>query len=170
MPYQITRAKRPLTSSTIRDYSGTNKRKGPKVLKLSEMQEQRRQLDDRRKKAEHRKFFITFCERTRTDFIPTGLTALLRQKIVESGMIANKEPSAVDWTIIPDIPDTSIFDEYMNIDSQLDEWEDVVEDDVDTDMQDEMDKTAARHATLQTTIRCVILIFLHFFFLFSILL
>jgi hypothetical protein len=69
-------------------------------------------------------------------------------------MIANKLPSAIDWTIIPD--------EHMNIDSQLDDWEDIVED--DADIQGEVDKTAARHATLQTTILWVILIFLLFFF------
>ena len=86
-------------------------------------------------------------------------------------MIANKSPSMIDWTIIPDIPDASILNEYMNIDSQFDEWEDVIEDDAVTDMQDEIDKTVARHATLQTTILCVILIFLPFFsFLFLILL
>jgi len=85
-------------------------------------------------------------------FIPTGLTALLHQKIAESGMIANKSPSAIDWTIIPDIPDTSILNEHMNINSQLDEWEDVIEDDGVTDTRDEMDKTTARHATLQSTI------------------
>jgi len=61
-------------------------------------------------------------------------------------MIANKSPSAIDWTIISDIPNTSILDEYMNIDSQLNKWEDVVEDNVVIDMQDEM--TAAQHATL----------------------
>jgi len=165
MPFQLTRAKRKLTSLTTRDYSGPSKCKGPKVLKLSQMQKQRRELDDRRKKTEHCKFCITFCERTCIDFIPTGLTALICQKIAEAGMIANKSPSAIDWTIISDIPDASILNEYMNmnIDLQFDEWEDVVEDDAVTNMQDEIDKTAARHATLQTTILCIILIFLPFF-------
>jgi hypothetical protein len=143
MPFQLTHAKRKLTSSTTRDYSGPSKCKGPKVLKLSQMQEQRRELDDWQKKTEHHKFCITFCKRTCIDFIPTGLTALICQKIAEAGMIANKSPSAIDWTIIPNIPDASILDEYMNIDSQFDEWEDVVEDDAVTDMQDEIDKTVA---------------------------
>ena len=80
-------------------------------------------------------------------------------------MIANKSPSAIDWTIVPDMPDTSILNEYMNIDLQLNEWKDVVEDDVVTDIQGEMDKTAARHATLQTTVLYVILIFLIYSFL-----
>ena len=72
-------------------------------------------------------------------------------------MIANKSPGVVDWTIIPDNPDTSFLDEYMDIDLQLDEWEDVVEDDLTIDMQDGTDKkTAARHASLQTTITCVV--------------
>jgi len=79
-------------------------------------------------------------------------------------MIANKSPSVIDWTIISNIPNAYILDEYMNIDLQYDEWKDVVEDDVVTDMQDEIDKTVARHATLQTTILYVILIFLPFFF------
>jgi hypothetical protein len=170
MPYPLVRPKRKITSSTIRDYSSATPFKGPKVMKLKEVQEEKWQLEDERRKAEQRKFFITFCERTCIDFIPTGLTTQLRQKIAESGMIANKSPSDIDWTIIPNNPDTSNLDEYMNIDSQLDEWEDVVEDDVVTDMQDETDQTAARHTTLQTTILCVILIFLLFSFLFSILL
>ena len=165
MPLQLTCSKRKLTSSRVIDYSGAIDFKRPKVLKLSQVQEQEKQLDDRRRKAEHRKFFIfiTSCERTCIYFVPTGLTTQLRQKIAESGMIANKSPSAIDWTIIPNNPDTPTLDEYMNIDSELDEWEDVVEDDIVTDMQDEMDKTAARHATLQTTILYVILIPYFFF-------
>ncbi|KAI0276236.1 hypothetical protein BGY98DRAFT_1177843 [Russula aff. rugulosa BPL654] len=50
MPYQLTRSKKRLTSSTTRDYSGTSRWKGPKVLKLSQMQEEKWQLDDRRKR------------------------------------------------------------------------------------------------------------------------
>ena len=78
-------------------------------------------------------------------------------------MIAGKSLSEVDWTIIPDIPNTSILDEYMNTVSQMDEWEDVVEDDLAIDVHDEMDKTAARQTILQTTIMCIILIFLCLF-------
>lgn len=79
-------------------------------------------------------------------------------------MIANKSPDVVDWTIIPDNLDTSTFNEYMDIDLQLDEWEDVIEEDLTTDMRDETDKKmAARLASLQTTITCVVSIFLHFF-------
>lgn len=122
----------------------------------SQLMEKKRKLDDRLSKEEQRKFFMTFCERTCIDLIPTGLTARIRQKIAESGIMANKSPSEIDWTIIPENPDTPILDEdMMNIDSQLDEWENVVEDDV-------VDNTAA-HASMQTTILCVILIFLHFF-------
>jgi hypothetical protein len=80
MPSQLTRAKKRVTSSSTRDYSGISGRKGPKVLKLSEMQEQKGQLDERQKKAKNSKFFITFCEDTSIDFIPTALTAVLRQK------------------------------------------------------------------------------------------
>jgi len=64
-------------------------------------------------------------------------------------MLANKSPGVVDWTVIPDNPDTSILDEYMDIDSQLDEWEDIVEEDITIDMEGEMDKKmAARHSSL----------------------
>lgn len=79
-------------------------------------------------------------------------------------MIANKSPDVVDWTIIPDNLDTSTFNKYMDIDLQLNEWEDVIEEDLTTDMRDETDKKmAARLASLQTTITCVVSIFLHFF-------
>jgi hypothetical protein len=165
MPYQLTHSKKRLTSSTTRDYSSTNRWKGPKVLKLLQMQKEKWQLNDRQKMAKHSNFFVTFCERTCINFLATGLTAHLHQKIVESGMIANKSPSAIDWTIIPNMPDTSILDKYININLQLNEWEDVIEDDVVTDIQGEMDKTAAQHATLQTTILYIILIFLIYYFL-----
>jgi hypothetical protein len=96
------------------------------------------------------------------------LTTCLRQKIAELAMIANKSPGVVDWTVIPDNLDTSILDEYMDIDSQQNEWEDVVEDDLTIDMQDGMDTTtAARHARLQTTITCVVPHFPALFFFFS---
>jgi hypothetical protein len=65
MPWQITRSKRILTSSKVRDYSDSSISKGPKIWTLSQLQEQKRQLDERRSKAEHRRFFITLCERTR---------------------------------------------------------------------------------------------------------
>jgi hypothetical protein len=138
MSFQITHGKRPLMSTRARDYSCPRRSKGPKVLTLLQIDEKERQLDDRQKKEKHGRFFITFCEHTCTDFIPTGQIASFCQKITEVGMIANKSPSAIDWTIIPNIPNTSILDKYMNIDSQLDKWEDVVEDDVVIDMQDEM--------------------------------
>ncbi len=78
-------------------------------------------------------------------------------------MIAGKSLSEVDWTIIPDIPDTSILDKYMNTVSQMDEWEDVVEDNLAINVHDEMDKIVVQQTTLQTTITCVILIFLCLF-------
>ena len=46
------------------------------------------------------------------------------QKIAESGMAANREPSAIDWEIIPD---TSGHIDPMDIDPQLDEWVDICE-------------------------------------------
>jgi hypothetical protein len=95
------------------------------------------------------------------------LTTCLRQKIAELVMIANKSPGVIDWTVIPDNLDTSILDEYMDIDSQQNEWKDVIEDDLTIDMQDGMDTTtAARHARLQTTIMCVVPHFPALFFSF----
>jgi hypothetical protein len=166
----LIRSKRRLTSSKVKDYSDFSISKGPKVLNLSQIQEQKRQIDERRKKKQLRKFFFFqfFGEHTCIKFFSTGLTTRLRQTIAESAMIANKPPDIVDWTIIPDNADTFAPDEYMDVDLQLDEWEDVVEEDLTIDIQDEVDrKMAARHTSLQTTITCVILIFLCNFFFFS---
>jgi hypothetical protein len=86
---------------------------------------------------------------------------------MELGIIASKSPSKVDWAIIPDIPEASILNKYMNINSQMDEWEDVIENDVVINMQDKMDKTAAQQTTLQTTIMCVIFSFSIYYNAFS---
>ena len=123
MSGQLVRAKKPLTSSKSKDYSYASISRGPRILNLAQKAEQKRQIDERRKKKDLGKFFITFCERKCIDFISTALIAKYRQKIAEAGMIANKSPSAIDWTIIPDAP---ILDENMDVvDSQLHEWEDV---------------------------------------------
>jgi len=52
------------------------------------------------------------------------MSALMRQKIAESGMIANRETDAIDWEIIPDL---SSHDDSMDVDPQLDEWDDICE-------------------------------------------
>ena len=51
----------------------------------------------------------------------------MRQKIVESGMAANRELGAIDWEIIPDV---STNDDPMDVDPHLDEWEDIFEEDM----------------------------------------
>ena len=69
----------------------------------------------------------------------------------------NISQSEIDWTIIPENRYTPILDkDMMNIDSQLDEWENVVEDDV-------VDNTATRHAALQTPY-CASSLFSYIFF------
>ena len=48
----------------------------------------------------------------------------MHQKIAESGMIANQATDAIDWEIIPDL---SSHDDSMDIDPQLDKWDDICE-------------------------------------------
>ena len=67
---------------------------------------------------------------TRTHFVDlftTGLSSVMRQKIVESGMAANRELGAIDWEIVPN---ASIHDNSMDIDPHVDEWEDIFEEDM----------------------------------------
>ena len=61
------------------------------------------------------------------DSFTTGLSALMRQKVAESGMIANREPGAIDWEIIPN---ASIHDDTMDVDPHSDEWVDILEEDM----------------------------------------
>jgi hypothetical protein len=58
---QLIRAKRKLTSSTTRDYSGLSKSKGPKVRNLLQMQKEKWLLDDQRENERLREFFIIFA-------------------------------------------------------------------------------------------------------------
>ena len=67
----------------------------------------------------------------------------MHQKITESGMTANREPGAIDWEIVPD---TSIHDDLMDIDPQLDEWEDIFE--------EKLGPEGNAVARLQTVISC----------------
>ena len=61
------------------------------------------------------------------DSFTTGLSALMWQKISESSMVANREPGAIDWEVVPD---TSIHDNLMDVDPHLDEWENIFEENV----------------------------------------
>lgn len=54
----LVRAKRKLTSSKTRDFSGSSISKGPKIRNLSQMHEEKRLLDERRKNEKLRKFFV----------------------------------------------------------------------------------------------------------------
>ena len=58
-------------------------------------------------------------------------------------MTANWEPGAIDWEIIPD---ASIHDDLMDVDPQLDEWEDILE--------ENMGPEGNAVARLQTVISC----------------
>ena len=58
-----------------------------KVLKASQVSEQKKQVEERRKQEElHKTFLIT---REHTIDLLTGLTALMHQKIAEVGMTTN---------------------------------------------------------------------------------
>jgi len=50
----------------------------------------------------------------------------MHQKIAELGMAANQEPGAIDWEVIPEV---SIYDNPMDVDPHLDDWEDILEED-----------------------------------------
>ena len=77
------------------------------------------------------------------DFFTTGRSTLMHQKIAELGMAANQEPGAIDWEIIPN---TSIYDDSMNVDPHVDEWGDIFEEDMSPER-----KAVTR---LQTIISC----------------
>ena len=77
------------------------------------------------------------------DSFTTGLSALMRQKIAESGMAANREPGTIDWEIIPK---ASTHDNSMDIGPLLDEWEDIFE--------EIMGPEGKAVAGLQTVISC----------------
>src|SRR6266705_2844107 len=58
------------------------------------------------------------------DFFSTGRSTLMHQNIAELGMAANQEPGAIDWEVIPN---TSTYDDSMDVDPHSDEWEDIFE-------------------------------------------
>ena len=146
--------KRP--SPAIRLYSGSQfggKDQKVKVVKASQISEQKRQLDERRKKKEElRKYFLITTIENIIDLFSTGLTALMRQKITEAGMTANQEPDIIDWEIVPD---TSYPDDPMDVDSHSNDWEDVFEDDLGAEGQ----TIGQRHTRLQAIITCILSFF-----------
>jgi len=79
------------------------------------------------------------------DSFTTGLSALMRQNIAESGMAANQEPGAIGWEIIPE---ASTHDDPMDVDPHLDEWEDIFE--------EIMGPKGKAVAGLQTVISCTL--------------
>ena len=137
-------------STSIREYSGSQfggKDQKVKILKSSQISEQKKQIEERRKKQEElRKTFLITREHT-IDLFLTGLTALMRQKITEVGMTANREPDTIDWEIIPD---ASSYDNPMAVD----DWEDLFEEDLGADGQ-MGGQRVTQYARLQAIITCV---------------
>ncbi len=116
---------------------------------------QKRQLDERRRKKEELyKYFLITREHI-IDLFSTGLTALMCQKITEVGMITNQEPDTIDWEIVPN---TSYPDDLMDVDSHLDDWEDIVEEDLGAEGQ-MVGQRVMQHARLQAIITCVLTFF-----------
>lgn len=56
----------------------------------------------------------------------------MRQRIAETSMTANHEPGEIDWEVIPE---NSIYDDPMDVDPHLDEWEDICEEDLGAEGQ-----------------------------------
>jgi hypothetical protein len=79
----------------------------------------------------------------------------MRQKITEASMIANHEPDTIDWEIVPD---TSYPDDLMDVDSHLDDWDDVVEEDLGAEGQT-VGQRVTQYARLQAIITCILSIF-----------
>ena len=135
-------------------YSGSRfggKDQKVKILKSSQISEQKKQIEERRKKQEElRKTFLITREHT-IDLFFTGLTALMRQKITEVGMTANREPDTIDWEIVPD---ASSYDDPMAVD----DWEDLFEEDLGADGQ-MGGQRVTQYARLQAIITCVLSFF-----------
>ncbi len=68
-------------------------------------------------------------------------------------MIANQTPGKINWEVIPE---NSFYDNPMDIDPQLDEWEDVFEEELGADGQT-VGQNVMQHAELQSIITCVAL-------------
>jgi hypothetical protein len=139
-------------SPKSRVYSGSQlggKDQKVKVLMASQVGEQKKQVEERRKKEELRKTFLITREYT-VDLL-TGLTALMCQKIAEVGMTTNQEPDTIDWEVVPD---TSSYDDPMGLELHLDGREDLFEEDLGAEGQTSGQRVA-QHARLQEIIMCV---------------
>ena len=127
-----------------------------KVLKSSQVSEQKNQVEERRKKQEElHKIFLITREHT-IDLLLTGLTALMCQKITEVDMTANQELDTIDWEIVPN---TSSYDNPMGVESHLDgQEEDLLEEDLGADGQIGGQRVT-QYARLQAIITCVLSFF-----------
>lgn len=155
MPARPSRPPKKLTSSMIRVYSGRrfgiNGHGISELLKVSQVQERQKRLEEKKKKEELREYRL--CSWDFSDVFLTGLTALMRQKITEASMIANHAPGEIDWEVIPEI---SIYGDPMDVDPRLDEWEDVLEEDLSAEGRT-VDQKVMRDAELQNIIMCVLI-------------
>jgi len=123
MPPHGFHAGKKTTSSTARIFNGLRFGKAAdkmKVVKASHIHEERKQLEEKKR----RKSQQLFCRTYIVDLFTTDLSTHMCQKIAEVGMAANQEPGAIDWEIIPD---AFSHEDPMDIDPQLDEWEDICE-------------------------------------------
>ncbi len=124
-------------------------------MTAAKISKQKRQLDERRRKKEElHKYFLITREHI-IDLFSTGLTALMRQKITEAGMITNQELDTIDWEIVPD---ASYPNDPMDVDSHLDDWEDIVEEDLGAEGQT-VGQRVTQHARLQAIIMCILTFF-----------
>ena len=125
-----------------------------KLVRVSQIRKQQKQLEEKKKNDSLREFELRTVVGTFFNVFLTGLTALMRQKIAEASMIANQAPGELDWEVIPE---NSIYGDPMDVDPQLDEWEDVFEEDLGAEGQTVGQKTM-RHAELQSIITCVVIL------------
>jgi hypothetical protein len=85
------------------------------------------------------------------------MTSILRQTIADLSTAANQVPGLVDWDVIPDV---SIYDDLMDVDPLMGEWEDIFEEDPSVEGQ-MVGQGLMQHARLQAIITCAF----HFLFL-----
>ena len=158
MPARSFKPNKRLVTPAIRVYSGSRfggKDQKVKVMTAAKICEEKRQLDERRRKKEELREYFLITREHIIDLFSTGLTALMRQKITEAGMIANQEPDTIDWEIVPN---ASYPDDPMDVDSHLDDWEDVVEEDLGAEGQT-VGQRVTQHARMQAIITCVLSFF-----------
>lgn len=79
------------------------------------------------------------------------MTSLLCQTIAELGTAANQVSGAVNWEVIPDV---SIYDDPMDVDPDMGEWEDIFKEDPSVEGQ-VVSQGLMQCARLQTIITCV---------------